>query len=198
MAVQSLTRVIGAVLDARIDRGLRRAVLAMIPQDSGDLRASVRIFVRERFKRLELHVNMLGYAQSVDARGVPGKLFPAVQRLMLQEARAAAVEGTRIWTLQVLGLWEIPLQRQFQGNPLGAVRASVRVFQLNRGRVAVDSPVGVEVRAESALAEVAERYVRRSVDLSCDPMSSAQKRDTNRDNRSHGVATSCWHYSCYI
>ena len=130
----SLTSAVLGVVHTKVNAGLKQNVQRLVPTASGALKRSVVIEVRQQHGGIALRVRLLGYFKFQEARGVDGKLIPAVSRLLFQVLRDSLIEGASIHLHQQLLAWNLPLQGAFGRTVPGAIKINYDVFLLNNGR----------------------------------------------------------------
>ena len=130
----SLTSAVLGVVHTKVNAGLKQNVQRLVPTASGALKRSVVIEVRQQHGGIALRVRLLGYFKFQEARGVDGKLIPAVSRLLFQVLRDSLIEGASIHLHQQLLAWDLPLQGAFGRTVPGAIKINYDVFLLNNGR----------------------------------------------------------------
>ena len=130
----TLTSSVLAVLRTKVNAGLKQNIQRLVPTASGALRRSIVIEIRQQHGGIVLRVRLLGYFKFQEARGVSGKLIPAVGSLLFQALRNSLIEGSQIHLLQTLQAWNLPLQGDFGRTIPGALKINYDVFLLNDGR----------------------------------------------------------------
>ena len=130
----TLTSAILAVVQTKVNAGLKQNVQRLVPTASGALRRSVVIEVRQQHGGIALRVRLLGYFKFQKASGVSGQLTQAIGKLLLQTLRNSLIEGSAIHLHQQLLLWDLPLQGAFGRTIPGALKINFDIFLLNDGR----------------------------------------------------------------
>ena len=130
----SLTSAVLAVIQTKVNAGLKQNVQRLVPTASGALKRSVVIEVRQQHGGIALRVRLLGYFKFQKASGVSGTLTKAIGALLLQTLRDSLIEGAQIHLLQTLQAWNLPLQGAFGQTVPGAIRINFDIFLLNDGR----------------------------------------------------------------
>ena len=101
----TLTSAVLGVIQVKAGAGLKQDIQRLIPTRTGALKRSVVIEVRQRHGGIALRVRLLGYFKFQEAKGVDGKLIPAVGSLLFQVLRNSLIEGAQIHLLQTLKAW---------------------------------------------------------------------------------------------
>ena len=79
----------------------------------------------QRHGGVVLSVDLLDYFGHLNAVGVPGRLVPAIGKLMTQTLKDALISGVNIYFYQQVGAWNLPIQKSRRSEPARHLEISI-------------------------------------------------------------------------